>query len=116
MTSRATIEQGKATHVDAIIKLYRNGSGRTLDHGRLLGYISDLPSAIALKNEELVAFAFCLPFAPDIVELGNMFVAEDHRSLGIGLQLLQALEGQAKVKPRQQNLWVHFGSGSFPSW
>lgn len=92
------IRSANKADIPSIISLYSAGSGRTLDEGRLDGYISSLPCAVAHELTELVGFGFCVSFAPDIIELGNIFIAHSARSKGIGSGLLQAIEGQAAGK------------------
>jgi GNAT superfamily N-acetyltransferase len=95
MNIQFEIAQANPSDGERIIQLYRRGSGRELDLKRLMGYIESLPSAVAYAESSIVGFAFCTPFAPDIVELGNIFVDENWRSQGLGGKLLQLIESQA---------------------
>ena len=54
------------------------------------------PSICAFSNENLVGFAYCQRFAPDILEVANIYVRQDIQSQGIGTQILQKIEKEAK--------------------
>jgi GNAT superfamily N-acetyltransferase len=52
--------------------------------------------AVAEAAGEVVGFAYTGSFAPDIVELANIFVAEKVRSRGVGAALLRDIEDRAR--------------------
>jgi GNAT superfamily N-acetyltransferase len=104
MTPAYAVRPGLPADADAIRTLYLAGSGRPLDPGRLAGHLTSLPSAVAHAGGELAGFAFCTPFAPDVVELGNLFVAAAHRGGGVGAALVRAVERLAA--PRFHTLVV----------
>jgi GNAT superfamily N-acetyltransferase len=91
----ADIRQARADDANGIRACYLEGSGRALDLNRLAGYISEYPSAVAMEDDQTAGFAFCMHFAPDIIQLGNLFVADRYRSQGIGAALVRAVESQA---------------------
>ena len=49
----------------------------------------EYPSVCAWKNNELLGFSYCQSFAPDILEVANIYVRQDIQSQGIGTQILQ---------------------------
>ena len=98
MIERIEIADGSRIDVENIIRLYQDGSGRELKARRLTGYVESLPSAVAYNSERIIGFAFCTPFAPDIVELGNIFVADSFRNQGVGAKLLKLVESRVAMR------------------
>jgi GNAT superfamily N-acetyltransferase len=43
----------------------------------------------------MVAFVFTVDFAPDLLELANIFVVPEHQSKGLGTRLMDAAEEAA---------------------
>lgn len=73
-------------------KLYKDYSLAAPDTERVARHLTSLPSAVALDNGRIIAFAYCFGFAPDIVELANIFVSKDYRDKKVGTRLLSHLE------------------------
>jgi GNAT superfamily N-acetyltransferase len=92
------VRQGTAEDASQIAALYEEGSGRQLSVERVTSHLAERPSAVASIEGRLVGFGFCLPFAPDIVELGNIFVAEEARGQRVGALLLAEIERQASQR------------------
>ena len=57
--------------------------------------LRNYPSKIAEKEGSLIGFVYCRKFAPDILEIDNLFVNEEFRDRGLGSSLLAELESQA---------------------
>src|SRR5688500_14284830 len=75
-------------------EIYRNYSGRDIAARRVEEAISGYPSVAALRAGEMVGFCYCFRFAPDIVELANIFVARAYRQSGLGSIMLKHLLDQ----------------------
>jgi ribosomal protein S18 acetylase RimI-like enzyme len=71
--------------------LFERRTGRPADLDLLGAWIADAPSAGARLDAELVGYAICKRFAPDLVELASMLVAAGARRRGIGTALLRSL-------------------------
>lgn len=57
--------------------------------------IETYPSAIARTQDTLVGFAYTKRFAPDILEIENIYVAASYRNKTVGHALLQLIESEA---------------------
>ena len=86
------IEKATAADVNEIVELYsefRNGWQPASPLGdKLVKY----PSLKVLHNEAIVGFAYCFYFAPDVIELANIYMSEKFRSNNIGTDLISRLE------------------------
>jgi GNAT superfamily N-acetyltransferase len=98
MADPIEVRPGGAEDAEAVRLLYHAGSGRSLDAKRLVDYFASLPCAVAHANGDLVGFGFCIPFAPDVAELGNLFVDSAWRGQGVGAELVTLIEKQAASK------------------
>lgn len=58
----------------------------------LSAYVSQYPSVVAVDNEKIVGFCYSKPFAPDILELMNIFIIASHRGKGNGKKLIKEFE------------------------
>jgi GNAT superfamily N-acetyltransferase len=56
------------------------------------------PSIVALNQNDVIGFIYCNIFAPDILEIDNVFVHEDYRCSGIGTAMLKKLENESENK------------------
>jgi GNAT superfamily N-acetyltransferase len=66
-----------------------------MDIGKIFDAISRFPCVIAKNDVNLIGFAFTSRFAPNILEVLNIFVSEDFRRKNIGTMILKKLEEQA---------------------
>ena len=57
--------------------------------------LGTLLSKVAEIDGNMVGFVYCRKFAPDILEIDNLFVNEEFRNRRIGSTLLQAIEDEA---------------------
>ena len=58
--------------------------------------LASAPSVVALEGDELVAFFYGRPFAPDIAEMQNMLVAASHRRRGLGREIVERAEADLR--------------------
>lgn len=58
--------------------------------------LRDMPSVMVLIDNVVVGFATSVQLAPDILEIGNMFIHKDHRRKGVGQEIVTEYERQAK--------------------
>ena len=59
--------------------------------------VDEFPAFAAFQGDELVGFITLTSFAPDIVELYNIYVAEGFRSKGLGFQFVNRIEDALRV-------------------
>jgi len=59
-------------------------------------HISQFPSAVLVAADAVAGFVYTTDFAPDILELANIFVAPEHRNGGHGEELVAYVEAAAK--------------------
>ena len=77
---------------DAIATFVREQMARPQRAADLVPYLEDYPSCVAHRGGELVGFAYCGSFAPDILELRNLVVRRGARRQGVGSALLAMIE------------------------
>lgn len=82
--------------IDSVVQLYKTYSPKPLDRERIAEVIRSYPSAVVVKDGVIVGFCYCFRFAPDILEIANIFVAKSARDHKIGAQLVRAIIRQAK--------------------
>lgn len=75
--------------------LFRRELRRPPNEELIASCIDEWPAAILLSGDELIGFAYTRRFAPDVLELLNIVVAESHRSRGLGGLLLKEIEESA---------------------
>ncbi|TQL59244.1 acetyltransferase (GNAT) family protein [Oryzihumus leptocrescens] len=75
--------------------MYRNELSREPHADRVAAQLATFPSAVAEDGGSLVGFCYTVNFAPDVLELANIVVAENRRNEGLGGILLQHVESQA---------------------
>jgi len=87
------IEVRKTTggDIECISMMFEQSTGR-LPSNNMPEYISKYPSVVAIVDGELIGFCYSKPFAPDILELMNIFVAESHRGEGLGKKIIKEFE------------------------
>jgi len=90
------IREAVVADSSAIVQLYLQGSCRSLSRERVDRHIASWPAAVAESAGKVVGFAFCTPFAPDVVELANVFVEAGMRCNGVGSRLVREIERQSE--------------------
>jgi GNAT superfamily N-acetyltransferase len=65
---------------------------RPADRVAIAVSLATAPSIVAFDGDEMVAFFYGRPFAPDIVEMQNMLIAGSHRRRGLGRALVARIE------------------------
>ncbi len=58
--------------------------------------VKELPAFIASHNDNIVGFVTLTSFAPDIVELYNIYVSDKFQSQGLGSKFLEFVEDALK--------------------
>lgn len=86
------LRPGRPADARAIADLIRRENRRPADEAAIAASLASAPSVVATEGAELVAFFYGRPFAPDIVEMQNMLVAERHRGRGLGRRIVAAAE------------------------
>lgn len=81
----------RADDIEELNALYRSYSGRDIAATRVREAIADYPSVAATRSGEIVGFCYCFRFAPDIIELANIFVSKQYRSGRLGSAMLTHL-------------------------
>lgn len=89
-----TLRRGTEADAPAVCALLATQLLRDPDLNLVAQRLSDAPSALAFDGDALVGFAYCGAWAPDIMELLNILVADTHRSRGLGSRLLGVVEGE----------------------
>ena len=84
--------------ISSVVKLFAQRTQRSLDTDRLEKNLSFLPSCVAEKDGQIVGFCYCYRFAPDIIELANIYVQVDHRNKGLGKSLRDYIAREAAPK------------------
>lgn len=83
--------------VDEVRQLYFSMSGRNMDGGQLTSEaIESFPTVVVLDNDRVVGFVLSLKFAPDIVEISNIFIHPDYRNMSVGSKAQKLYEDKAK--------------------
>lgn len=80
-----------AEDVEHILSIYARYTAKTIDLDRLQRSIGLLPGVVAERDGQIVGFAYCYRFAPDILELANIHVARERRDRHVGGLLLEAI-------------------------
>jgi GNAT superfamily N-acetyltransferase len=86
------LRAGRPADAPAIAALIRRENHRPADVAAIATSLASAPSVVALEGDELVAFFYGRPFAPDIAEMQNMLVAASHRRRGLGRQVVERAE------------------------
>lgn len=71
--------------------LFQKFSMRKLNHISVKDCIKNYPHILAYDNNSLIGFLYTHNFAPDILELYNLFIHPDYRYQSIGTLMLQHL-------------------------
>lgn len=72
-----------------IISLYNTYRPTGLSKQRMEKELEKHPNILAVNNLKIIGFAYCYGFAPDIVELANIFVEKQFRGKGLGKKMLE---------------------------
>ncbi|HSJ72795.1 MAG TPA: GNAT family N-acetyltransferase [Miltoncostaeaceae bacterium] len=86
------LRAGRPADAPAIADLIARENRRPADVAAIASSLGSAPSVVALDGDELVAFFYGRPFAPDIVEMQNMLVAASHRRRGLGREIVERAE------------------------
>ena len=86
------IRPGRPADAPAIADLIHRENRRAADEAAIALSVASAPSVVALDGDELVGFFYGRPFAPDIVEMQNMLIAERHRRAGLGREMVARAE------------------------
>ena len=97
-TRNVSIRPALQRDVDPIIGLYYSYTGRELGKERVKDSLLDYPSFVAQQRGTVVAFSYTNKFAPDILELLNIYVEPQYRSRKIGAELLRETEREAQQR------------------
>lgn len=90
-----TVDELAEGDVAAVAALFRARTGRALDVSLVRSWSAGSPSVVAREGGALIGFALGRSFAPDVVELANVLVAEPRRRRGVGRALVRELERRA---------------------
>ena len=88
---------GEPADADAIADLIRRENHRPADVAAIAVSLATAPSIVALEGDEVVAFFYGRPFAPDIVEMQNMLIAASHRRRGLGRAMVARIEDDLRA-------------------
>lgn len=77
-------------------KLYKTYRVKPYSISKIQNILSDMPNVGIRANGELIAFCYTEFFAPEIIELGSIFVASKYRKQGIGKFLLSVMKEKIK--------------------
>lgn len=81
----------------AIAALIRRENRRPADVAAIATSLGTAPSILAFDGPEMVAFFYGRPFAPDIVEMQNMLIAQSHRRRGLGRAMVARIEDDLRA-------------------
>ena len=92
------IKPAEIGHIPLIETLYSEYATKTLCRAEMEKILTLWPAAVVFSGSQAVGFGYSAPFAPDILELRNLFVKRSHRSKGIGEMLLRFIEDLCRSK------------------
>jgi GNAT superfamily N-acetyltransferase len=96
-TGTPLLRAGTPTDAPAIADLIRRENRRPADEAAIAASLASAPSVVAVDGDELVAFFYGRPFAPDIVEMQNMLIAARFRGHGLGRTMVARLEDELRA-------------------
>jgi len=96
MHAEPQLEATRTEHLPGIFSLYRRYLAREPNEPRIAMHISQFPSAVLVTADAVAGFVYTTDFAPDILELANIFVAPEYRNGGHGEELVAYVEAAAK--------------------
>jgi ribosomal protein S18 acetylase RimI-like enzyme len=89
-----TIRKGSLDDMTDIFGLFKTQLLREPNGPLVDDALRSYPSAVAFQGQNLVGFAYCGYMAPDLLELMNITIHSDHRSVGLGTQILDFLHDE----------------------
>lgn len=90
------IVPGKIELISEMRNLFSKRTGR---HSNQLGSnIPNFPSYVAFLKDDIVGFVTSKSFAPDMLEIANIYVDKQYRGSGLGTDLLRSLEEDCAQK------------------
>ncbi len=92
-----TLRPGRPEDAPAIARLIRRENHRPADEEAIAASLASVPSIVAEEDEALVAFFYGRPFAPEIVEMQNMLIADSHRRRGLGREMVARIEDDLRA-------------------
>ncbi len=96
-TNAPRLRAGSPADAPAVAALIRRENRRPADEPGIAASLASAPSVVAEAGGELVAFFYGRPFAPDIVEMQNMLIAERFRRRGLGRVMVARLEDELRA-------------------
>lgn len=96
-TDATTLRRGLPEDAGAIADLIRRENHRPADQESIAASLASVPSIVAEDGGALVAFFYGRPFAPEIVEMQNMLVADSHRGRGLGRRMVARIEDDLRA-------------------
>lgn len=88
----STIRFSQAENTQDVLNiscLFKRYSYRDLSHISVKECVENHPHVLAYENDVLIGFIYTNDFAPDILEIYNMFIHPDYRYQGIGTLMMQ---------------------------
>lgn len=95
-TSQFKIHSFETSHINKVIQLFLKNTNRKLSYDKIENAIERYPALIVKDENKIIGFAYTGRFAPDILELYNIFVNPGQRNHSIGSSLLRKLEEKCK--------------------
>lgn len=92
-----TIEKASSVDADEVIKLYSQYRKNWKPSWSLTERLDAYPALKVVKNGQMIGFAYCYRFAPDIMELSQIYIDQKFRSKNIGTNLIDEIEKQISV-------------------
>ena len=90
------IKRADKSDAENIVSLYQNFRAEWSPVTDFNHKLEIYPAVVAYQGSTLIGFVYCLSFAPDIIELANMYVKQGFRSNNLGTEMLLILEGFIK--------------------
>jgi GNAT superfamily N-acetyltransferase len=98
MPGDAIIREALPRDSKHILALYAEYAVHTMPQPDLERLIQDYPAFVVCREEKILGFVYSSRFAPDILELFNIYITASLRSTGISRSLLARFESAAAAK------------------
>jgi GNAT superfamily N-acetyltransferase len=85
------VRKSRDSDYQYIAKIFSESTGRETNIS-VADYMKKYPSVVADQGGEIVGFCYSKSFAPDIIELMNIYIKEPHRGKGLGKRLISEFE------------------------
>lgn len=95
--SNAILTPIAAQDVDHVIALYRTYMRTNQTPERIAFLVHDYPSCKAVLEGRLVGFSYTSRFAPDVLEICNIYVDGSVQNAGLGTRILTHIHQQAAM-------------------